>query len=74
MKERELAKTNKKNMTIILYPDFMGYKKNGYEVDVEMQGYHAWSSHLMEKTWYKDNYKLQDTFDTHWHKLIGEWN
>ena len=27
MKERELAKTNKKNMTITLYPDFMGYKK-----------------------------------------------
>tara|TARA_R100000935_G_scaffold10027_1_gene20002 strand:+ start:335 stop:559 length:225 start_codon:yes stop_codon:yes gene_type:complete len=74
MKERELAKTNKKNMTITLYPDFMGYKKNGYEVDVEMQGYHAWSSHLMGKTWYKDNYELQDTFDTHWHKLIGEWN
>ncbi len=29
---RELAKTNKKNMTITLYPDFMGYKENGYEV------------------------------------------
>jgi hypothetical protein len=37
-------------MTITLYPDFMGYKRNGYEVDVEMQ-------YCMGKsfTWYKDN-------------------
>ena len=71
---RELAKTNKKNMTITLYPDFMGYKENGYEVDVEMQGYHAWSSHLMKKIWYKDNHELQDAFDVHWNRLIKEWN
>jgi len=24
---KELAKTNKENMTITLYPDFMGYKE-----------------------------------------------
>jgi hypothetical protein len=71
---KEKVKTNKKNMTITLYPDFMGYKRNGYEVDAEIQGYHAWSSHLMGKVWYRGNTELQDTFDTHWHKLIGEWN
>ena len=64
---KEKVKTNKKNMTIT-------YKRNGYEVDAEMQGYHAWSSHLMGKVWYRGNTELQDTFDTHWHKLIGEWN
>ena len=71
---KELVKTNKKNMTITLYPNFSGYKKNGYEVDAEMQGYHAWSSHLMKKTWYKDNYKLQDQFDKNWRELMGKWN
>ena len=49
---KELVKTNKKNMTITLYPDFMGYKRNGYEVDVEMQGHTAWVNHLMKKNWY----------------------
>ena len=69
---KELVKTNKKNMTITLYPDFMGYKRNGYEVDVEMQGHTAWVNHLMKKTWYKDNYKLQDQFDKNWRELMGE--
>ena len=69
---KELVKTNKKNMTITLYPDFMGYKRNGYEVDVEMQGHTAWVNHLMKKTWYKDNYKLQDQFDKNWRELMGK--
>ena len=68
---KELVKTNKKNMTITLYPDFMGYKRNGYEVDAEMQGHTAWVNHLMKKVWYKDNYKLQDQFDKHWRELVG---
>jgi len=68
----ESVKTNKKLKTIILYPDFMGYKKNGYEVDTEMQGHTAWVCHLMKKVWYKDNHELQDQFDKHWRELMEE--
>ncbi len=58
---KELAKTNKENMTITLYPDFMGYKENGYEVDVEMQGHTAWVNHLMKKF----GTKIITNFKTH---------
>jgi hypothetical protein len=61
-----------KGKYIILYPNLMGYKKNGYEVDTEMQGYQEWTSHLMSKSWYKNNLNIQDEFDEHWRKLQGE--
>ena len=61
-----------KGKYIILYPNLMGYKKNGYEVDTEMQGHQEWTSHLMSKSWYKNNLNIQDEFDEHWRKLQGE--
>ena len=62
-----------KGKYIILYPNFMGYKKNGYEVNTEMQGHGEWTSHLMSKVWYKNNVDIQDEFDEHWRKLKGSW-
>ena len=41
-----------KGKYIILYPNMMGYKKNGYEVNTEIKSYGEWTSHLMEKGWY----------------------
>ena len=63
-----------KGKYIILYPDMMGYKKNGYEVDTEMKGYQEWTSHLMQKVWYKNNLDIQDKFDEHWRELKGKFN
>ena len=63
-----------KGKYIILYPDMMGYKKNGYEVNTEIKSYGEWTSHLMEKGWYKNNLDIQDKFDEHWRELIGKFN
>tara|TARA_R110002124_G_scaffold50599_1_gene146997 strand:+ start:133 stop:537 length:405 start_codon:yes stop_codon:yes gene_type:complete len=62
-----------KGKYIILYPNFKGYKKNGYEVDTEMQGHRAWTCHLMTKQWYSQDDAIQDEFDEHWRKLKGSW-
>ena len=45
-------KVKTKGKYIILYPNMMGYKKNGYEVNTEIKSYGEWTSHLMEKGWY----------------------
>ena len=63
-----------KGKYIILYPDMMGYKKNGYEVNTEIKSYGEWTSHLMEKGWYKNNPDIQDKFDEHWRELKGKFN
>ena len=63
-----------KGKYIILYPDMMGYKKNGYEVNTEIKSYGEWTSHLMEKGWYKNNLDIQDKFDEHWRELKGKFN
>ena len=63
-----------KGKYIILYPDMMGYKKNGYEVNTEIKSYGEWTSHLMEKGWYKNNLDIQDKFDEHWRELKGRFN
>ena len=63
-----------KGKYIILYPDMMGYKKNGYEVNTEIKSYGEWTSHLMEKGWYKNNLDNQDKFDEHWRELKGKFN
>ena len=63
-----------KGKYIILYPDMMGYKKNGYEVNTEIKSYGEWTSHLMEKCWYKNNLDIQDKFDEHWRELKGKFN
>ena len=52
----------------------MGYKKNGYEVNTEIKSYGEWTSHLMEKGWYKNNLDIQDKFDEHWRELKGRFN
>jgi len=62
-----------KGKYIILYPNVMGYKKNGYEVDTEMKGHGEWTSHLMSKGWYSQDAAIQDEFDEHWRKLKGSW-
>lgn len=62
-----------KGKYIILYPNLGSYKKNGYEVDTEMQGHGMWTSHLMSKFWYLQDSAIQDEFDEHWHKLKGSW-
>ena len=63
-----------KGKYIILYPDMMGYKKNGYEVNTDIKSYGEWTSHLMEKGWYKNNLDIQDKFDEHWRELKGKFN
>ena len=63
-----------KGKYIFLYPDMMGYKKNGYEVNTEIKSYGEWTSHLMEKGWYKNNLDIQDKFDEHWRELKGKFN
>ena len=63
-----------KGKYIILYPDMMGYKKNGYEVNTEIKSYGEWTSHLMEKVWYKNNLDIQNKFDEHWRELKGKFN
>ena len=63
-----------KGKYIILYPDMMGYKKNGYEVNTEIKSYGELTSHLMEKGWYKNNLDIQDKFDEHWRELKGKFN
>jgi len=63
-----------KGKYIILYPNMMGYKKNGYEVNTEIKSYGEWTSHLMEKGWYKNNLDIQDKFDEHWRELKGKFN
>ena len=63
-----------KGKYIILYPDMMGYKKNGYEVNTEIKSYGEWTSHLMEKGWYKNNLDIQDQFDERWRELKGKFN
>ena len=62
-----------KGKYIILYPNVMGYKKNGYEVDTEIKGHGEWTSHLMSKGWYSQDAAIQDEFDEHWRKLKGSW-
>ena len=63
-----------KGKYIILYPDMMGYKKNGYEVNTEIKSYGELTSNLMEKGWYKNNLDIQDKFDEHWLELKGKFN
>ena len=63
-----------KGKYIILYPNFMGYKKNGYKVDTSRTTYQEITSHLMEsKLWYINDHAIQDEFDEHWRKLKGSW-
>tara|TARA_R100001530_G_C4244951_1_gene136316 strand:+ start:17 stop:262 length:246 start_codon:yes stop_codon:yes gene_type:complete len=70
--KRGQVKTKGKYIT--LYPNFMGYKRNGYKIDTNKTTYQEITSHLMEsKSWYIDDAAIQDEFDEHWHKLKGSW-
>ena len=70
--KRGQVKTKGKYIT--LYPNFMGYKRNGYKIDTSKTTYQEITYHLMNsKGWYSLDTAIQDEFDEHWRKLKGSW-
>ena len=58
------------NRYITLYPNFHGYKKNGYgPLDTKKWSYDHLMPHLLEKIWFDEDMVVQ--FNQHWDKLKG---
>ena len=61
------------NRYITLYPNFKGYKRNGYgPIDTEKWLYNNLMPHLLQKIWF--NGDIVDQFDQHWYKIKRQYN
>ncbi len=61
------------NRYITLYPNFKGYKRNGYgPIDTKKYRYNDLMPHLLEKIWFDGD--IVDEFDDHWYKIKGRYN